>query len=199
MKKCKFCTADLQDDEVKCSYCGKSQDEEIVVETSPVKSDDNNQKNTSSKRTIDFENVPVKKNNIIFIILIVSIVLSMGACFLPYIKIGDFTMNYVYNENIVSLSKISGIKDGIFILIFGIVSILTMVIGKHKIPPVVCQALSIGVFLIDYIDAKDNPAMTIISEYYGEYYGIGFYLVIVFLLISLILSLIRLLGKDKYD
>ncbi len=231
MKKCKFCTAEIEDNEIKCSYCGEKQDKdevttESIIETvkdsnqesldeikDQIKSEESvtesikeeshdepiiEQDNTNkvelnvNKKHLDSN---TKKNNILFIILIISISLSMISCFLPYVKIGDFSMNYVYNKSIASISKSSGIKDGIFIIIFGIVSIVTLVLGKKKIPTVVCQFLSIGVFLMDYFDAKNNPITNLVTRYYG----IGFYLVLIFLLISVTLAIIRLIFKDKFD
>ena len=179
MKKCKYCTADMNDNETKCSYCGKDENEK-----QELKEINNNE------QTIY---IPEKKNSVIYILLIITVILSIAACFLPYIKVGDFTINCVYNENIASLSDNNGIKDGIFVVILGVISLLTLLIGKKRIPTVVCQFLSIGVFFIDYIDAKNNPVTSVITDYYA----IGFYLVIILLIFSLVLSITRLIGKDK--
>ena len=197
MKKCKFCTAEMQDDETKCNYCGKDESEEIVEneEKEAKELDEKNQSKTNSE--VYQKIIPKKKKKIIYILLLITVALSIGACFLPYVKVDNYSINYVYNSNIASLSKSDGIKDGIFVVIFGIVTILTLLIGKKRIPAIVCQVLSIGVFFIDYIDANKDMQVTLVKEYYGEFYGIGFYLVIIFLIISLILSIIRLIKKNE--
>ena len=122
----------------------------------------------------------------------------MVVCFLPYLSFDDYSMNYVYTKS--SLSTGINLKDGIFVLIFGFISLLTLFIGKKKIPPLVFQSLSFGVFLYDYFDTKNNTIISTLNKYLDSKirFDIGFYLLFVFLIISVILSIIRVVKKDKY-
>ena len=184
MKKCKFCTADMEDNEINCSYCGKNQDSEVL----PVIENNNNQE-------VVYNNQPEeKKNKTLFILLLVSICICMFACFLPFFKVENYSINYIYNESLTAYSKSGGIADGIFIMIFGIISIITL-IKKKRIPVVIFQILSASVFFYDYFHAKSN----IFNNLLTRYYSIGFYLLFIFLIICVILSILRLVLKNKFE
>lgn len=126
---------------------------------------------------------PQKKNIVFYILLMVSIAVCIISCFLPYFEILGETQNYVLGPN-------DKILDGIFVLVFGGVSILLMCF-KKKIPVLVLTALSFGVFLFDYIDQVNNG----INSMGIKVYGIGFYLLFVFTIVSVVLSIIRLCSK----
>lgn len=149
--------------------------------------------NMYNPNAIQYANNEAKKNPVIYIILLVCLALCMGACFLPYASIEGFTFNYVYSEEAASLSGNSGLKDGLFILIFCGISIITLLIKKRRIPPLVCTILSYAVFMYDYIN--DNSSIQVIRV--SDYYSVGFYLVLVFLTISLVLSIVRMVLKNK--
>ena len=130
------------------------------------------------------------KNRTIYRILIISIIICMFSCFLPIYKIDSSTLNYVYN------SYTGRILDGIFILIFGSISLLFLLIGKkkRKVPVLIFQLLSFGIFAYDFFREEARE----LNKYLSEFYGIGYYLLLVFLIISVILALIRVIKKDTY-
>ena len=194
MKKCIFCTAELEDNQTRCDYCGKEQDgNQSYNIAQEIK---NNNEIYNYQDNLDDN----KKNKVIRILLIISIILCCGACFLPYISIEGLSMNYVFFEKKTMLSSEIDLKDGVFVIIFGIISILTLLIGKKRIPPLIFQLLSLGVFALDYFDMNGNVYYKLVKELYnGSIFGIGFYLVLIFLIISVALSLVRVIKKDKYD
>lgn len=183
MKKCVSCTAEIQDDEKFCSYCGKEQESQIV---------DNNQNQMPMVNNYNQYPNNEKKSKVLYILLIVTIVICMGACFLPFFSIGDYSINYIYNESLSSLSKSGGVADGVFVITFGIISILTIAIGKKRIPAIIFQSLSCAVFFYDYFNGQDSGLLS-------QYYAIGFYLLFVFLIVSVVLAILRLILKNKFD
>ena len=126
---------------------------------------------------------PQKKNIVFFILLMVSLAVCLISCFLPYFEVLGETQNYVLGPN-------DKVLDGIFILIFGGLSILLMCF-KKKIPVLIFNSLSLGVFLYDYIDQTNSG----INSMGIKIYGIGFYLLFVFTIVSVVLSIVRLCSK----
>ncbi len=140
-----------------------------------------------------------KKNKVIKVLLIITIVLSMIACFLPFISFEDFSMNYVYSKD-SSMSKNSGIKEGVFVLVFCAISVFILLRDKGRVSVFILQLLSLGVLIFDYINMKNDLVLELIKRFSGlNVYGIGLYLLFVFLILSVILSIIRVIKKDKYD
>ena len=135
------------------------------------------------------------KSNIISILLIVSIVICMVACFFPYFEIGGYSINYIYNDKFARYSESGGIADGIFIYIFGIISILTILIGKKRVPAVICQLLAAGIYIMDFANGQSSIMSSLITKSYSY----GFYIIFIFIIISVILSIIRLVAKDKFS
>ncbi len=203
MKRCSFCNAELEDNQTKCDYCGKEQIYNQMIDLRQTVNDNNqiynyqgNQESYQKQENQD----NYKKDKKILILLIISIILCIGACFLPFISIGDFSMNYVFTEKVDGLSNKIDIKDGILIIIFEVITLLTLLKGKKRAPALIFQLLSLGVFAFDYFDLKNKLFYKVLKVVYdGNIYGIGFYLVLVFLIISTILSLIRIIKKDIYD
>lgn len=172
--KCIYCTADIPDGSTVCEYCGKNQTEEKVEHQIAH--------NNEEKQ---YTPIIVKQNPTILILLLISIIVCGIACFLPYFSLLGVTQNYVLSGD--------KICDGIFILGFGVLSIVLMFM-KKRIPVVIFQALSCAVFFYDYYHQKQS----IYSDLMSRMYGVGFYLLFIFLIISLILSIIRLIKSDVF-
>ncbi len=162
--KCLYCNAELNENSTKCEYCGNEQKQEVV---------NNNTKVVHNKIQI-----------IIFLLLIVSIVMSMVACFFPYFDIYGYSQNYVSYDGQAA--------DGVFIIIFGMLSLLFILL-KKRIPVLIFQILSLSVFLYDYIYQQTHS----VYKYASRYYGMGFKMLFVFTILSVILSLIRVIWKKK--
>ena len=127
-----------------------------------------------------------KKNNIIYILLLISIAICMIACFLPYVDILGIKQNYI--------SGLDGdVLDGIFVLIFGGVAIVTLFF-KKRLPALIMQLLSGAVFFYDYFKQLDSPSYKLVSHFYGY----GFYILFIFLIVSIVLALIRVVNKKKF-
>jgi hypothetical protein len=129
------------------------------------------------------QDVDTGRNKVVFYLLLLFVIGSIACCFLPYVKISGFEMNYVYTDILGTVE----LKDGLLVVIFCGISLL-LLLFKLRIPILVFQALSLGVFALDYFNDKDTA---------GDFYAIGFYLVFVCLLVSFVLSLIRLIGGKR--
>ena len=185
MKKCIFCTAELEDNQHKCDYCGKDQDSNQLGQSVNQNLEMNSIINDNNEVMTNNIYYKGSSSSIMQILFIISVIICMISCFLPYFSIFGISQNYVYQD--------TKILDGVFILAFGVVAVLTALF-KKKIPPLIFQLLSLGVFLYDYINQKTNEYSNIISRLYG----IGFYLLFIFLIGSVILAIVRLAGKDKF-
>ena len=162
--KCIFCNAEINDNSTKCEYCGKELKEE-----------------NNSNNQITMEK---KKHIFVFYLLIITIVLSMVACFLPYFEVYEFSQNYVSYDGQAA--------DGVFILIFGAISLL-LLIWKKRIPVFILQVLSASVFFYDYYYQQANS----VYKYASRYYGLGFKMLFSLLIATVVLSLTRIIWKKK--
>lgn len=181
--KCIHCGADIEENKKICEYCGRSQEsvsENIAVEQQPYGNV------PAYNGPVAYSDVNTGKNKIIFILLLITLAACIGACFLPYISIQGYSVNYVYTD---LLGKVD-IKDGIFIVIFSGVSFL-LLLFKKRIPILIFQSLGLLVFILDFINDSNEIGNL------SDYYGVGFYLVCIFLIISIVLSLIRVIMKKK--
>lgn len=178
--KCNNCGMEVKENETFCGNCGNK----IV----PDNNENNINTNTNNdtpvyNNTVVYNNVTIynnKKSMIIWILLLISIIGCMGACFLPYASGFGQTINYVYEGETI--------LDGIFVLVFGAIAIL-LLLFKKRIPVLVFQILSLVVFIVDLANAK--------PEYIS--YGIGFYLVLILIIASIVLAAIRLFLKNKFE
>ncbi len=181
MKKCCiYCNAELDENQERCGYCGRVQDPNQFV--GPI----NEQYNPNQEfNNYNYQN-EIKKNNIMKILLIISIVACMVSCFLPYFTILGYSQNYVYTD--------SKILDGVFVIAFGAAGILSVALNK-RVLPLIFQSLSLIVFLYDYFNQKSSEYSQVLSHFYG----IGFYFVFIFLIISVSLAIVRIIKKEKYN
>ena len=127
-----------------------------------------------------------RKNKSILIILAITIIVCIISCFLPFFSVLGFTQNYVMSGEKV--------LDGIFIIAFGIISLLLLVF-KKRIPVLIFQILSNAVFFYDYFNIKSKDTYGIASHIFG----IGFYLLFIFLIVSLVLSIVRIVAKNNFE
>ena len=176
--KCIYCNAELNENSSRCEYCGNEQEK-------------NNEENNN---IVNNNTIPVINNNqqakysifqiIILTLLIVSIIMSIVACFLPYFNVYGFTQNYVSYEGEAA--------DGVFVIFFGALSLLFIALNK-RIPVLIFQILSATVFFYDYINQRTHE----VYKYASRYYGVGFKMLFVFSILSVILALVRVIVKNK--
>ena len=184
--KCIYCNADLAEGQNKCEYCGKVQGEN-AVETNNVEPvvEQNNPVPEYNNQPSYPEYDNKGQNKVIWILLLISIGICIGACFLPYFSVLGYNQNYVYSGEKV--------LDGVFVVAFGAVAIL-LLLFKKRIPVLIFQILSCLVFFYDYFNAKQDD----IYGLFGSLYGVGFYLLLIFIIISVGLALVRVIKKDKF-
>ena len=132
-------------------------------------------------------NVVGKTNNILFYVLLVTVVLGAISCFLPYVSVLDLESNYVYFDP--GFGSVD-VKDGILVVIFSVLSVIFLLL-KKRIPILVFQSLSLIVFILDYFNDTGNNGNLI-------EYKVGFYLVLIALIASFVLSLLRVILKKKF-
>lgn len=109
-------------------------------------------------------------------------------CFLPYVTILNVSTNYVFYDG--------NVKDGIFIIILGILALIF--ISKNKfLGTLISQFISVGIFFLDYIDYKSkiNNLGTYISSF--SKFGVGFYIVLIGLIFSLVISIMLVINRRK--
>ena len=181
--KCIYCNADLEEGKNKCEYCGKVQGETVeeVKNVESVVEQNNNSQSYPEQVNVEQHG----KNKVIWILLLLSIGICIGACFLPYFSILGYNQNYI--------SSGEKLLDGIFIVAFGAVAILLLLL-KKRMPILVLQLLSSSVFFYDYLNAKEKDTYGVL----GSIYGAGFYILFIFLIISVGLALVRVIKKDKF-
>ena len=179
--KCIYCGAELDEGSNFCGKCGKQQKEVYgdFVQGGAVGP-------RSPEEIYQYhEMVSTSRNKVVFYLLLVSVICSIGFCFLPFLNTGSdlVSMNFVYAEVLGTIE----FKDGLLVVISCGIS-LFLLLFKLRIPVCSLQIMSLAIFAIDYFNDKDKV---------GSNYAIGFYLVFIALLVSVILSLTRAIGGKR--
>lgn len=177
--KCIYCGTELEEGSNFCQHCGKQQKEVYGDYVQPGIQGSNNVDQIYQYH----QEVDTGTNSVIFYLLLLFVIGSIGFCFLPYIENGGYSINYVYSDLLDEIQ----IKDGLLVVISSGIALL-LLLFKRRIPVFIFQVLSMVVFAADYFNDKDTA---------GDYYAIGFYLVFVCLVVSIVLSLVRLIGGKR--
>ena len=192
MKFCYNCGSQLGSDELFCPKCGAKQQESVQNNSSefqqpqPVKIEkevqERLQQPQESVNTLSNKVEQQEKSNIIYLLLLVSIVIVGVSCFLPLVSILGYSMNFVYYNGKV--------LDGTIIVALEVVALICLLF-KKRIPVFVFQVISVILAIYDFINIFKISLVSSIL-------GIGFYLLVISLIAAFVLSLIRIIKKDKY-
>ncbi len=126
-----------------------------------------------------------QKTGGVSVLLYISMIASIVACFLPLISISLFGMsysiNYVYNEGKVA--------DGIFIIGIQILSIILLSRQKRT---VVCilELIATGLFGFTVYNMFSKVSSSVNISIYS-FLGVGFYILAISLVVSVILAFIH--------
>ena len=149
MKFCPNCGNKLNEGSVFCPNCGNKLDSIIDNKTS---------------------NLEEGKTNKVYMALLISIITSCIACFLPVLKVWFVSVNFVYNNGHVA--------DGIFVVIIQIIALIAL-IYKKRVSVLLLELLASLIFVFDF--SKLIGGLKIVTNFFG----IGFYLLVITLSISI--------------
>lgn len=132
-----------------------------------------------------------QENRAFYLGVLAGVITIIVGCFLPFLKYGPQSVNYIYNQG--------ELADGIFLIILGIVAVLILLWKKLTIVALICQGISAVLFVSKWLDIKDAIKITNSYSAFGGYkttYGIGFWVILIGIVFSIV-CLVMLLVKAK--
>lgn len=126
-----------------------------------------------------------KKENLLYILSIICILLSCIAVFLPYTKIFG-----IIGSNYFEFSKTYAINN--LVIVFNVISLICLLMKKNE-PVLILELFSVLIFIYNWV------SITYTKEDYSNIikFSTGFYLLLITTIVIIVLTCMRL--NNKYN